>query len=592
MVYNKNMKGADVGMEWDLDDLYTSFKDEHFLQDINQLQIIFAELKKYPLLDHNEENLKDYLMLENKCQTIMEKLYSYVNLVINANTQDHLALQYASQLENIVADVADVQTAIQKWIACFDLENIQDSYIQEHLFILKEIQANQKYLLDEKSESVLAKMKTTGSSSWAKYKDQLVSSMTVMLDNKKYALTEVLNMAYSPNKEIRKKAYEAELSAYASVEQGIASALNAIKGEALTVSHIRGYESVLQRTLIDSRMSQKTLNVLLKTMKKSLPMFEHYFRLKAQALGYQNGLPWFEMYAPIIDVNTDYPYQQGCEFVIEQFSTFSQKLGDYAKVAIDNHWIDVYPRTEKVGGAFCQNLHCIQQSRFLLNYGNGLNDVITMAHELGHGFHGHCLNQEYSLNADYPMPIAETASTFCETIVKQAALKKATRQEQMLILENELCDCAQIIVDIYSRFLFESRFFAQREKGPLSVEDIKELMLEAQKESYGKGLDHRYLHPYMWTWKPHYYEADYAFYNFPYAFGLLFAKGLYGMYQKEGHIFAEKYEKFLSLTGKMSLEDIAQSIGIDLQDESFWQNSIDMIKQDLQSFEEILKKEA
>lgn len=327
-------------------------------------------------------------------------------------------------------------------------------------------------------------------------------------------------------------------------------------------------------------------------MKKSLPMFERYFRLKAQALGYQNGLPWYELYAPMIDVNTDYPYQQGCEFVIEQFSTFSQKLGDYAKMAIDNHWIDVYPRTGKVGGAFCQNLHCIQQSRFLLNYGNGLNDVITMAHELGHGFHGHCLNQEYSLNADYPMPIAETASTFCETIVKQAALKKATRQEQMLILENELCDCAQIIVDIYSRFLFESRFFAQREKGPLSVEDIKELMLETQRESYGKGLDHRYLHPYMWTWKPHYYEADYAFYNFPYAFGLLFAKGLYGMYQKEGHTFAEKYEKFLSLSGKMSLEDIAQSIGIDLQDESFWQNSIDMIKQDLQSFEEILKKEA
>lgn len=579
-------------MEWDLDDLYTSFKDEHFLQDMNQLQIIFAELKKYPLLDHNEENLKDYLMLENKCQTIMEKLYSYVNLVINANTQDHLALQYASQLENMVADVADVQTAIQKWIACFDLENIQDSYIQEHLFILKEIQAHQKYLLDEKSESVLAKMKTTGSSSWAKYKDQLVSSMTVMLDNKKYALTEVLNMAYSPNKEVRKKAYEAELSAYASVEQGIASALNAIKGEALTVTHIRGYESVLQRTLMDSRMSQKTLDVLLKTMKKSLPVFERYFRLKAQALGYQNGLPWYELYAPMIDVNTDYPYQQGCEFVIEQLSTFSQKLGDYAKMAIDNHWIDVYPRTGKVGGAFCQNLHCIQQSRFLLNYGNGLNDVITMAHELGHGFHGHCLNQEYSLNADYPMPIAETASTFCETIVKQAALKKATRQEQMLILENELCDCAQIIVDIYSRFLFESRFFAQREKGPLSVEDIKELMLETQRESYGKGLDHRYLHPYMWTWKPHYYEADYAFYNFPYAFGLLFAKGLYGMYQKEGHTFAEKYEKFLSLSGKMSLEDIAQSIGIDLQDESFWQNSIDMIKQDLQSFEEILKKEA
>ena len=173
----------------------------------------------------------------------------------------------------------------------------------------------------------------------------------------------------------------------------------------------------------------------------------------------------------------------------------------YAKTAIANHWIDVYPRQGKVGGAFCQNLHCIQQSRFLLNYGNDFSDIIT----LGHGYHGHCLNQQTALNADYPMPIAETASTFCETIIKKAALKNASKQEQLMILENELSDCAQVIVDIYSRFLFESRFIDKRKEGPLSVEEIKELMIQAQKEAYGNGLDHDYLHPYMWTWKPHYY---------------------------------------------------------------------------------------
>lgn len=575
---------------WSLDELYISFEDEKFLKDIQYVKALLEDMKKYPDLECLETHLKDYLQQENELDDCVEKLYAFVSLNMNADTQNQQAIQYASVLENLLASFADSSARIQKWIACFDLDSIKDEYVQEHSFVLKEIKAQSQHLLDEQSEAVLANMKTTGSSAWLKYKDQLISSMKVHLDDQEYPLTEVLNMAYSKDKDVRKKAYEAEIKAYSQVELGVASALNAIKGEAITVAKMRGYESVLQRTLVDSRMSQKTLDVLLKTMKKSLPIFERYYQLKAQHLGYENGLPWYDMYAPIIDVQSEYPYDKGCEFVVRQFLSFSENLGNYAQTAINRHWIDVYPRAGKVGGAFCHNLHSIGESRFLLNYGNDLSDVITMAHELGHGFHGYCLEQQTAMNAQYPMPIAETASTFCETIVKKAALKGADKKQQLMILENELSDCAQVIVDIYSRFLFESRVIEKRQKGPLSVEDIKNLMINAQKEAYGKGLDHHYLHPYMWTWKPHYYEADYAFYNFPYAFGLLLAKGLYGLYQKEGSAFSTTYENFLSLTGKMTLEDVGKSVGIDLQDEAFWQNSIDMIQADIDLFEKLLKE--
>lgn len=574
--------------KWDLTKLYLSFDDEQFLADLHKVEDILDDMKKYPTFECNDKNVKNYLIIDNELSDYIEKLYSYINLTMSANTQDLQAIKYSSVIENLLASFADSSARIQKWLAQFDIENTNEPYIQEHEYLLKEIKENNRYLLDEQSEAVLATMKTTGSSAWAKYKDQLISSLKIEIDGKKYPLTEVLNMAYSPDADVRKKAYEAEVNGYGSIELGVASALNAIKGEALTVAQMRGYNSVLQRTLIDSRMQQKTLDVLLKTMKKSLPMFQKYYRLKAKALGHQNGLPWYDMYAPVVETESDYPYDKGCDFVVEQFHSFSNDLGDYAKKAIDSHWIDVYPRENKVGGAFCSNLHCLKESRFLLNYGNQFGDVITMAHELGHGFHGYCLNQEYALNADYPMPIAETASTFCETIVKKAALKNTSKNDQLFILENELCDCAQVIVDIYSRFLFESRVIEKRKEGPLSVDEIKEIMVEAQKEAYGDGLDHNYLHPYMWTWKPHYYEADYAFYNFPYAFGLLLAKGLYGLYQKEGKSFAKKYEHFLSLTGKMSLEDVGKSVGIDLQDEAFWQNSIDMISEDIDLFEQLL----
>jgi len=575
--------------KWNLNQLYTSFEDEHFLNDIKEVIILLDSLKKYCLMEGNEENLVSYLKDENSLNEKIERLFGYVNLVINADTTNQEALKYSSKLENVLASFADSQAKIQKWIATIPFETMDNEYIQEHLFILHEIKENNKYLLDNRSEAVLAMMKTTGSSSWLKYKDQLISSLNVKVDDQEYPLTEVLNMAYSKDKEVRKKAYEAEVKAYEPIELGIASALNAIKGEAITTAKLRGYESVLDRTLKDSRMSRKTLNALLETIQKSLPMFEKYYQLKAKCLGYQNGLPWYDMYAPIVEVNSEYTYEKGCQFVIEQFSTFSKNLGNYAKEAIEKEWIDVYPRKGKVGGAFCQNLHCIKESRFLLNYGKDFSDVITMAHELGHGFHGHCLNEQTALNADYPMPIAETASTFCETIVKKAALKNANVKEKIMILENELSDCAQVIVDIYSRFLFESRFIEKRENGPLSVEEIKDLMIEAQKEAYGQGLNSQYLHPYMWTWKPHYYEADYAFYNFPYAFGLLLAKGLYGMYVKQGSSFSETYEKLLSVTGKMSLEDVGKEVGIDLTSASFWQNSIDMINEDIQLFSELLE---
>ena len=577
-------------IKWSLKELYQSFDDPQFINDLDQLKQNLVELKTYSDQKHEEHYLVDYLHKENETDDLVEKIYAFISLTMSTDTKHRQAIKYASLIETLLASFADSGAAIQKWIGKFDVSQLNHPYIQEHAFILKEMQDHNHYLLDEQSEAVLANMQTTGSSSWEQYKDQLVSAMKVTIDHQDYPLTEVLNMAYSKDRKLRKKSYECEIKSYEKVEQGIASALNAIKGEAMTIANLRGYQSILDRTLKDSRMSQKTLDALMNTVKKSLPLFEKYYQTKAKLLGYDHGLPWYEIYAPITDVSSHYDYEQGGQFVVEQFQTFSQELGDFASKAIKNNWIDVYPREGKVGGAFCNNIHSIQESRFLLNYGNDFSDVITLAHELGHGFHGYCLDQQSSLNSGYPMPIAETASTFCETIVKKAALKNANQDIKLMILESEISDCAQVIVDIYSRFLFESRLIKERENGPLSVEEIKNLMIESQKDAYGNGLDHDYLHPYMWTWKSHYYQVNQAFYNFPYTFGLLLARGLYCLYIEEGETFAKKYENFLSLTGKMNLEDLCMTIGIDIEDEVFWEKSIQSIASDLDVFYDLIEK--
>lgn len=575
---------------WDLTPLYTSF-DETFLKDLETIKEYGKQIKEL-ISNKNKRSdsskLEKYLTIANDMGHVIEKASRYVSFILSENTSNQEALKYSDTIDALLVSLVEDEVKMKKWIASLDLETMDSKIIEEHRFILKEIQTLDKYLLDDKTETIIASMQVTGSSAWLKYKDLLVSTLMVTMNDKEYPLTEVLNFAYSKDPNVRKEAYLAEIAAYSKVEAGIAAALNAIKGEVITTSSLKGFSSPLEETLVQSRLSKETLDVLLSVIEESLPNFQEYLQIKAKALGHKHGLPFYDLYASISDSNTTFTYQQGAEFVIKQFHTFSNHLGEYAKKAIDNHWIDVYPKKGKVGGAFCENLHGIKESRILLNYDDNFSNVVTLAHELGHGFHGECLLEETLLNAEYPMPIAETASNFCETIIKKSAIKEVDKKEALAILESELDDCTQVIVDIYSRYLFESTIFEKRKEAALSVEQIKEAMLEAQRKAYGKGLDPKCLHPYMWTWKPHYYYANCSFYNFPYAFGLLLAKGLYAMYQEQGPSFSETYEAFLSRTGKMTLEEVASSVGIDLQDKEFWRRSMQLIMEDINTFKSLI----
>jgi pepF/M3 family oligoendopeptidase len=353
------------------------------------------------------------------------------------------------------------------------------------------------------------------------------------------------------------------------------------------MAELRGYKSPLHMTLEASRMSEKTLEAMMSAIKDAIPTFQNYQRAKANLLGHENGLPFYDLFAPIGNATKKFSYEEGCKFVVDNFGAFSEKLAKVASDAMEKGWIDVEPREGKVSGAFCSSLHPLGEFRVLLNYTGNLGDVTTMAHELGHGYHAICTNEENILNIDYPMPLAETASTFCETIVNNAALKIATREESITILENSLQDATQVICDIYSRFLFESNLFKTRTDHPLSVEELKNMMLNAQKQAYGNGLDHNALHPYMWLIKPHYYSAGLNFYNFPYAFGLLFAKGLYAKYLENPEFFKAKYDDLLAASGRLNVVNVCKIMDIDVESTEFWTESLNIVKKDIEKFVEL-----
>ena len=591
-----------MNLNWSLKELYTSFNSEEFLEDMECLTEVIDEINKWTEIivkdtDCAKVKLEGYVERFSVLADLITKIGSFIELSISVNTKDDEALKYSDILETKLTKIVEAETKLNKWIGSIENidEVIKDSILlKDHEFILKEVVEKSKYLLTDREEAIIANMQNTGSNAWGKLKDNLISTHKVEINEdgkiKEYPLTVVLNMAYDKDEKVRKRAYEAEIASYTKIEEGVAAALNGIKGEVLTICEFRGYKSPLEQTLINSRMDEESLNVMLEAMKESMPKFREYLKRKAEILGHKNGLPFYDMYAPIVESDMEFDYEKGKKFVVDKFRTFSDNLANFAQKAMNNNWIDVMPKEGKVGGAFCAGIHYLGESRILLNYGNSFSDVVTMAHELGHGFHGECLKDESVLNTECPMPIAETASTFCETIVKKAAIKEADKITALAILESEISDCNQVIVDIYSRFLFEKSLFEARKESALTVDQIKKLMLDAQREAYGDGLDPEYLHPYMWTWKPHYYYANSNFYNFPYAFGLLFAKGLYAEYLKKGSEFSSEYENLLSITGKHNIADITKEVGIDIHNKEFWKSSLRTIEEDIDKFMELSKE--
>ena len=589
-------------MRWSLNELYSSFDSKEYKEDNEKLDVLISDFIQWAddnleSMDKPVEKMEKYIEFSIDISNLFGKLMGFSNLTSAVEARNEVALHELGSLRVKYSDLTKPNVQFQKFMKNIDnLDEIisKSELLTEHKFFLEEIKEATKYMLSEKEEVLISKMKNTGSSAWSNLQNMISSTLSVDInidgEDEILPLPAVRNLAYDADPAKRKAGFEAEMEAYKKIEESSAAALNGIKGEVITLSELRGFSSPLEETLVDSRMDAETLDAMLTAMKEALPSFHKYYRKKAELLGHKNGLPFYDMLAPMGEVNMNFTYEEAMDYIIKNFRTFSDKLADYTQNAYDKNWLDIEPREGKRGGAFCSNLHPIKESRILSNFNGSFSNMTTLAHELGHGYHGLTLRDESILNSGYPMPIAETASIFCETIVKEAALKEANVEETLSILESSISDAGQVIVDIYSRYLFETELFERRKTHALSVNELKEIMLEAQKQAYGDGLDHNTLHPYMWINKPHYYTASRNFYNFPYAFGLLFSKGLYVEYLNKGEDFVKEYDELLNATGKNNIRDVALRMDIDVRNPEFFRNSLKLIEKDIEKFIELADK--
>ena len=589
---NDSLKGT-----WSLDILYKGFDDPKLEQDFIKLESACADINSYAksLSDNTNsitENLETGLKLQEELSTLISDIYTFAMLKQSTDTTDSDCNKAIERVTKLINSTTIAGTIFNKYVASVTVEKLDEAisnseYLKQFSYLLNNIKKDAKYELNEDVEDALARMDMCAGSAWNDQWQYITSTVKVDYNGDTTTLSDIRNKAYDADKNVRKEAYDAEIASYEKIKDAAAFSLNSIKLQTLTNCELRGYEGPLQKTLYEARMKKETLDALIEAMKEYLPKFHEYLKAKAKALGYENGssLAWYDLFAPLGSMDKKYTVQEAKNYLLRIFHTFDTDLEEMVKRAFDDEWIDFYPREGKVGGAFCASLEAHSQSRILANFDGSFSDIVTLAHELGHAYHNLNIEDNSILNMEYSMPVAETASTFNENVIVSGAIEEATDSNvKLALMESQLSDTTQIICDIYSRYLFETYVFEGRENGFMYADELCQLMHKAQVMAYGDGIIEDTLHPYMWACKSHYYSAGLSFYNFPYAFGGLFARGLYARYKNEGESFIPKYREMLKNTPICDVEDAAKIIGVDLTDINFWRESLESYSKQIDEF--------
>ncbi len=510
------------------------------------------------------------------------ELGAVVYSTIATDSRHEHAQALASQLDVHEAKIGPLVARLADWVHALGVDELAtvSSEVAEHQGPLARLDERAGHQMTEAEEGLYAELATTGSGAWGRLHSDITSQLTTKVRfpggrTETMPMPAVRGLGTSPDPEIRRAGYDAEMQAWPRVDTSVAAAMNAIKGEANSVNRRRNWKSPLDASLFANSVSRATFDAMQAAITDALPDFRRWMRIKARLHGHTGGLPWWDLEAPLPHVASSISWSDGIDWVRSAFATYSDQLAGLVDRSLSEHWIDAEPRDGKTGGAFCMSFKD-DRSLVLLNWAGSVSSAQTTAHELGHAYHNTTLAGRTALQKRVPMALAETASIFCETLAVEAGLSRLEGPERLALLDVDLAGSNQVVVDIHSRFLFESEVFARRQRGTLGVSELNELMLQAQADAYGDGIDLDTRHPHMWILKPHYYGSH--FYNWPYTYGLLFGLGLYARYQADPERFRIGYDDLLSRAGMDTAEQLGEAFGLDVTDVGFWTASLDVCR--------------
>lgn len=531
---------------------------------------------------------------------LQSDITAYLYGFISTDSFHQAARSEESSLKPLESRLSALSKRATAWLGRLDATGAisASDLARAHAYWLDREVVDAAHLMSGAEEELTSSLTQTGGNAWSQLHGDLISRGTIRTiigaAEGEFTISELQNLQRDSDRAVRRTAYEAELELLQRNGVAYAAAMNSIKGQVEELDRRRGWKSPLEASLFDKAITRASLGAMQAACQEYFPVFRRYLSAKASFLGLDR-LSWYDLFAPIGPTYArEYTWNDATAFVIEQFGSYTDELAAFADRAFQAGWIDIPPRKGKRSGAFCMPVPGRRESRILLNYGGTLDDVFTLAHELGHGYHNHCHFRagRTVLQQITPSTLAETASIFCETIVTNAMLDRANATEQLAILEQDLLSATQLVVDIDSRFRFEQAVFDTRPSRELAIEELEEIMLEAQDQTYGDALHPSERHAWMWAQKPHYYSAHSSFYNYPYTFGYLLGLGLYGEYDRAPETFPDRYDAFLASTGMADVATLAGTFGIDIEDIRFWKRGLAIVEARVETFESLVKEYA
>ncbi|MGP4080454.1 M3 family oligoendopeptidase [Pseudalkalibacillus sp. R45] len=593
------MKLTQLPQKWNLENIFpggsSSQELKAYIQSIEE-QIVQA---KGTIEDCNPQNHEDLAKVVEEMSRLSSRLHesgAFVGCLVAQDVKDKEAVAIRGKLDQIGAKYHSLWTQFDVKLTQLT-ENelktlLQYDDLYSYTFVLSERRKNALEKLGFEQESLINDLAVDGYHAWSNLYDLVVGKMSIPFEEdgekKELSVGQLDNKLSSQNPEIRHRAFAAYEKAWEEQEDFCSEALNHLAGFRLNTYQHRKWDSVLKEPLKINRMRQETLDMMWKVIEQHKNTFVKYLDRKAEMLGLEQ-LGWTDVDAPVGKADTKVSYDESANFIIEQFNRYNPKMSEFSRKAFEKAWIEAEDRTGKRPGGFCTSFPNAKETRIFMTFSGTASNVSTLAHELGHAYHQHVMDELPYLNQNYAMNVAETASTYAEMLVSDAAVEAAkTEEERIVLLEDKIQRSVAFFMNIHARYLFETRFYSEREKGLVSVPRLKGLMEEAQREAYCDALGE--YHPYFWASKLHFYITDVPFYNFPYTFGYMFSAGIYAIAREQGAAFEDKYIALLQDTGTMSVEDLAEKhLGEDLTKPNFWNNAIQLAIQDVEEFLKLTK---
>ncbi len=589
---------------WDMTPVFPAFDSEAFEDSYGWMLTRIADLRetfeKRSIRKLDDPTVNDEIVFAfedvverfNDVYELAGKIRAYIHAFVSTDARDDVAQARASQMSMDTVDLDKLETRFVAWLGSLDVDALiaKSTVASDYEFFVRRSAELSRRQMSELEEDLASSLSPSGQGAWAKLHGNVSSRLMAEVrkpdgSTERVPIGALPGFGENPDPAVREAAHRAAMETWPTVEVPLAAALNSIKGWQNELDARRGWPDSIEPALFGNRVDRTTLEAMQQACIESFPDFARFMKAKAKMIGKQR-LAWWDLQAPVGDVRREWSWDETASFVVEQFGTYSERLASLAARAFTERWIDAEPREGKRGGGFCMRVQ-YDESRIFVNFTKTFQAVTTVAHELGHAYHNLNLASRSPLQRRTPMALAETASTFCETIVGRALLDSAGSDEKVGLLNGDLVRDLLIVVSIHSRFLFEKAVYEARKTRELSPAELCKTMTDAQLEVFGDAIDPDGLHPYMWCVSPHYYGM--AYYNWPYTFGLLFGLGLYKRFEDDPDTFRAGYDDLLSSTGLADAAALCARFDIDIRTPDFWRSSLDVCRSRIAEFEALAK---